>query len=284
MSVKVEKTENKNEVKLEITIEAKVFDAGIKTVFNKNAKYFNIPGFRKGKAPMNIVEKYYGSEIFYEDAFNEIVPAIYDEAVKEQKLEVVSKPEIDIVQIGKGKDLIFTAVVSTKPEVKLGKYKGIALEKTEYKVTDAAKKTVAFTGISKSSLKKVSIPKEVIYGGVKFKVTAIADKALKGKSKVTSVTIGANVTSIGKNAFDGCSKLKSITVPSKVKSLGKEAFKNCKNLKTITIKSTVLKTVGKNALKGINSKAKIKVPSKKLSSYKKLFKGKGQAATVKISK
>ena len=137
MSVKVEKTENKNEVKLEFTVEAKIFDEGIKTVFNKNAKYFNIPGFRKGKAPMNIVEKYYGSEIFYEDTFNEIVPAIYDEAVKEEKLEVVSRPEIEIVQIGKGKDLIFTAVVATKPEVKLGKYKGIALEKTEYKVTDA---------------------------------------------------------------------------------------------------------------------------------------------------
>ena len=136
MSVKVSNTENKNEVKLEFTVEAKIFDEGIKTVFNKNAKYFNIPGFRKGKAPMNIVEKYYGSQIFYEDAFNEIVPEIYDEAVKEQKLEVVSKPEIDIVQIEKGKDLIFTAVVSTKPEVKLGKYKGISLEKIEYKVED----------------------------------------------------------------------------------------------------------------------------------------------------
>ena len=71
MSVKVEKTENKNELKLEFTVEAKIFDEGIKTVFNKNAKYFNIPGFRKGKAPYNIVEKYYGSEIFYEDTFNE---------------------------------------------------------------------------------------------------------------------------------------------------------------------------------------------------------------------
>ena len=136
MSVKVSNTENKNEVKLEFTVEAKIFDEGIKTVFNKNAKYFNIPGFRKGKAPMNIVEKYYGSKIFEEDTFNEIVPAIYDEAVKEQKLEVVSRPEIDIIQIGKGKDLIFTAIVATKPEVKLGKYKGISLEKTEYKVED----------------------------------------------------------------------------------------------------------------------------------------------------
>ncbi len=136
MSVKVEKTENKNELKLEFTIESKKFDEGIKKVFTKNAKYFNIPGFRKGKAPMNIVEKYYGDEIFYEDAFNEIVPEIYDEAVKSEKLEVVSRPQIDISQMEKGKDLIFTAIVSIKPEVKLGKYKGISLEKVEYKVTD----------------------------------------------------------------------------------------------------------------------------------------------------
>ena len=136
MSVKIENTENKNELKLEFTVEAKIFDEGMKKVFAKNAKYFNIPGFRKGKAPMNIVEKYYGDEIFYEDTFNEIVPAIYDEAIKEEKLEVVSRPDIDITQIGKGKNLIFTAIVQTKPEVKLGKYKGIALEKNEYKVTD----------------------------------------------------------------------------------------------------------------------------------------------------
>ena len=78
MSIKSEKTENKNEVKLEFTIEAAKFDEAIKTVYSKNAKYFNIPGFRKGKAPMNIVERYYGDEIFYEDAFNEVVPEVYE--------------------------------------------------------------------------------------------------------------------------------------------------------------------------------------------------------------
>jgi len=135
MSVKVEKTENKNEVKLSFTIEAKIFDEGIKKVFTSNSKYFNIPGFRKGKAPYNIVERYYGAEIFYEDAFNEVVPAEYDKAIADEKLDVVSKPDIQIIQMEKGKDLIFTAVVNTKPEVKLGKYKGIALEKNEYKVT-----------------------------------------------------------------------------------------------------------------------------------------------------
>ena len=136
MSIKIEKTENKNEVKLEFTVEAKVFEEGMKKVFERNAKYFNIPGFRKGKAPMSIVERTYGSEIFYEDTFNEIVPEIYDREVKENNLEVVSRPQIDIVQIEKGKDLIFTAIVSTKPEVKLGKYKGVQIEKKEYKVED----------------------------------------------------------------------------------------------------------------------------------------------------
>lgn len=136
MSVKVEKTENKNEVKLEITVDAKVFDEGIVKVYNKNAKYFNIPGFRKGKAPINIVERYYGASIFYEDAFQDVASIAYDEAIKSEKIEVASKPEIDVIQMEKGKDLIFTAVIATKPEVKLGKYKGISLEKTEVKVTD----------------------------------------------------------------------------------------------------------------------------------------------------
>ncbi len=136
MKSKVEKTENANEVKLEITIEAEKFDAAIKKVYFKSAKYFNIPGFRKGKAPINIVEKYYGKEIFYEDAFNEVLPEEYETALKENNIEAVSRPNIDVVQIGKGKDLIFTAVVETKPEVELGKYKGIEIKKIEYNVTD----------------------------------------------------------------------------------------------------------------------------------------------------
>ena len=136
MSLKQEKTENKNELKLTFTVEADKFDNAIQSVFKKSAKYFNIPGFRKGKAPFHIVERYYGDSIFYEDAFNELVPSIYDEEIKENKIDAVSKPHIDIVQMEKGKDLIFTAIVNTKPEVKLGKYKGISLKKPEYKVTD----------------------------------------------------------------------------------------------------------------------------------------------------
>ena len=137
MSLKIEKTKNNNELKLEFTIEAKKFDEGMKKVYSKSAKYFNIPGFRKGKAPMAMVEKQYGSEIFYEDTFNEIVPEEYERELKENNIEAVSKPDIEVKQIGKGQDLIFTAIVQTKPEVKLGKYKGIELKKIEYNVTDA---------------------------------------------------------------------------------------------------------------------------------------------------
>ena len=136
MSSKVEKTKNANEVKIEVTVEASKFEEAIKKVYFQSAKYFNIPGFRKGKAPMQIVEKYYGKEIFYEDAFNEVAPKALEEAVKENKLEVVSRPDIEVTQIEKGKDLKFTAIMQTKPEVELGKYKGIEIKKVEYNVTD----------------------------------------------------------------------------------------------------------------------------------------------------
>ena len=136
MNCKVEKTDKANEVKLEFKVEAEKFDAAIQTVYKKNAKYFNIPGFRKGKAPFKMVEKTYGIQLFYEDAFNEVAGPAYEEGLKENNVEAVSKPEIDIVQIEAGKELIFTAVVQTKPEVKLGKYKGIEIKKIEYNVSD----------------------------------------------------------------------------------------------------------------------------------------------------
>lgn len=136
MKCKLEKTENANEVKFEITVEAEKFDEATKRVYFKSAKYFNIPGFRKGKAPMQIVEKYYGKEIFYEDAFNEVAQEALEQAVEENKVDVVSRPEVDIKQMEKGKDLIFTVVMQTKPEAELGKYKGIEIKKIEYNVTD----------------------------------------------------------------------------------------------------------------------------------------------------
>ena len=134
MKCKVEKTQNANEVKLKIEIEAEKFNEAIKKVYFQSAKYFNIPGFRKGKAPQNIVERYYGKEIFYEDAFNELVPDEYEKALEENKIEAVSKPQIDIITMEKGQDLVFTATVQTKPEVELGSYKGIEIPKIEYNV------------------------------------------------------------------------------------------------------------------------------------------------------
>lgn len=135
MNVNVEKLEN-SQVKLTITVPAEKFEEGMNKAFFKNAKYFSVPGFRKGKAPRSRVEKYYGEHILYEDAFNEIAPEIYDEAIKENNIEAVASPEIDIKQIGNGKELIFEALVTVKPEVELGDYKGIKLTKKEYPVTD----------------------------------------------------------------------------------------------------------------------------------------------------
>ena len=136
MSMKIEKTEKNNELKLSFVVEAAKFEDAIQKVYIKSAKYFNIPGFRKGKAPYSFIEKQYGAQIFYEDAFNEVVPGIFEEELKKANIEAVSKPEIDITQMEKGKDLIFTATIQTKPEVTLGKYKGIELKKVEYNVKD----------------------------------------------------------------------------------------------------------------------------------------------------
>lgn len=134
MSVKVEKLEN-SLVKLEITIEAEKFEEALQKAFFRNAKYFSVPGFRKGKAPRNIVERYYGENVLFEDAFNIVAPEYYEDAIKVNNVDAVASPEIDITQMEKGKDLIFVATVAVKPEVKLGEYKGVKVEKKEYKVT-----------------------------------------------------------------------------------------------------------------------------------------------------
>ena len=135
MNAKVEKLEN-SQVKIEITIEAEKFEEAMQKAFFRNAKHFAVPGFRKGKAPRNIVEKHYGESILYEEAFNIAAPDVYDEVIKENNIEAVASPEIDITQIGSGKDLVFTAVVTVKPEMKLGKYKGLKVAKKDYPVTD----------------------------------------------------------------------------------------------------------------------------------------------------
>ncbi len=135
MSVQVEKLE-KNMAKLTIEASAEEFDNAIQKAFHKNKNKLNVQGFRKGKAPYALVEKMYGAGIFYEDAANEIIPEAYEKAANESGLEIVSRPDIDVVQVEKGKNFIFTAEVAVKPEVTLGQYKGIEVEKKEVTVTD----------------------------------------------------------------------------------------------------------------------------------------------------
>lgn len=135
MSLQVEKLEN-NTAKLTIEVEASKFDKAIQKAYQKNKNKFNIPGFRKGKVPYAMVEKMYGAAVFYEDAANELISGAYAQAAEESGLEIVARPEINVTQIEKGKPFIFEAEVTTKPEVKLGKYKGIKVEKADATVTD----------------------------------------------------------------------------------------------------------------------------------------------------
>ncbi|ABK62421.1 trigger factor [Clostridium novyi] len=135
MNTKIERVEN-NVVKLEITVEKEKFNEAIKKAYKKNVKRFNVPGFRKGKAPMNIITRYYGEGVFYEDAINTCCEEAYPMAVEEHNLQPVDYPKIDIVEIGSGKDFVFTAEVVTRPEVKLENYKGVEAKKNTYEVTD----------------------------------------------------------------------------------------------------------------------------------------------------
>lgn len=136
MSLQVEKLE-KNMVKLTVEVAGEQFEEAIKTAYNKNKNRFNIPGFRKGKAPLAMIEKMYGVEVFYEDAANIVLDATYPGAAEESKLDIVSRPSIDLVQIEKGKSFIYTATVAVKPEVTLGDYMGLEVEKAAAEVTDA---------------------------------------------------------------------------------------------------------------------------------------------------
>ena len=134
MSLQVEKLEN-NTAKLTIEVPAEELDKAIQKAYQKNKNKFNVPGFRKGKVPYAMIEKMYGAGVFYEEAANDLIPEAYANAAAESELEIVARPEISVTQIEKGKPFVFEAEVTLKPEVKLGEYKGIKVEKADTKVT-----------------------------------------------------------------------------------------------------------------------------------------------------
>ncbi len=194
MNAKVETLE-KSMVKLTIEVDAAKFEEGMQKAYNKNKGKMNIQGFRKGKAPRQIIEKTYGPEVFYDDAANYCIPEAYDNAVEEASLEVVSRPEIDAVQIEKGKSFIFTAVVAVKPEITLGEYKGIEVEKREVEVSDEDidaeiqkvqeqnSRIVEITDRRVADKDIVNIDFEGFVGGVAFE---------GGKGENFDLTIGSN--------------------------------------------------------------------------------------------
>ena len=136
MKAKVEKIET-NVVKLEIRVEAEKFDAALTKAYNKNKSRYNIPGFRKGKVPMAMVKKFYGVEVFYDDAVNFAIDESYPAALNEENIRPVDYPQVDIVELGEGKELVYTATVTTYPEIELGEYKGLDIKKPVYEVEDA---------------------------------------------------------------------------------------------------------------------------------------------------
>ncbi|SMC24729.1 trigger factor [Clostridium acidisoli DSM 12555] len=135
MNTKLEKLEN-NVVKFEITVEAEKFNEAVQKAYKKNSKKFNVPGFRKGKAPLSIIKQYYGEGVFYEDAINFCCDDTYPVALEENNIKPVDYPEIDVVDIGDGKDFVYTAKVTVTPEVELGEYKDLEVKKVKYPVTE----------------------------------------------------------------------------------------------------------------------------------------------------
>jgi len=136
MKAKVEKLET-NVIKLEIRVEAEKFDAALTKAYNKNKSRYNIPGFRKGKVPMAMVKKFYGVEAFYDDAVNFAIDESYPTVLNEENIKPVDYPQIDIIELGEGKELVYTATVTTYPEIELGEYKGLDIKKAVYEVEDS---------------------------------------------------------------------------------------------------------------------------------------------------
>lgn len=135
MAVQVEKKE-KNMAVITVTVPAEDFAKAMKETYNREKGRYSLPGFRKGHAPQKMIEQFYGKGVFFEGAVNSCINKTYADAAKESGLDIVSRPEIDVTQVEAGKDLIYTATVAVKPDVTLGEYKGIEVQKADMTVTD----------------------------------------------------------------------------------------------------------------------------------------------------
>ena len=194
MSVQVEKLE-KNMAKLTIEVSAEEFEKGIQAAYLKEKGKISLPGFRKGKAPRKMIEKMYGVGVFYEEAANNVMPMAYSNAAKESELEIVSNPEIDIVQIEAGKPFIFTATVAVKPEVTLGEYKGVEVKKADLTVTDEEIEAELKKEQEKNS-RTVNVDDRVVENGdmIKLDFEGFVDGVAfdGGKGENYDLTIGSN--------------------------------------------------------------------------------------------
>ena len=195
MSFKVEQLEEKNMVKLVIEASAEEFEAGLNAAYNKNKNKISVPGFRKGKAPRKMIEQLYGSQIFFEDAANEIIPDAYADAAKESGLDIVSQPKVSIEQLESGKPFIFAAEVAVRPEVELGEYKGVEVTKADVEVTDADVEE-ELKKVQDQNSRTVSVEDRAVKDGdmtvIDFEVFIDGEAFEGGKGENYPLTIGSH--------------------------------------------------------------------------------------------
>ena len=245
MNVKVENIE-KNVVQLEIEVDAAKFEEGMQLSYKKNASKFAVPGFRKGKAPRHIVERYYGEGALYDDAINIVCGEAYEKAIEENNIQPVDRPEIDIKQIGSKQNLIFTAKVTVKPEVELGAYMGVEAEKVTATVTDE-EVDAEFQKIVEKNSRLVTITDRPVQSGdtaiIDFEgfIDGVAFEG--GKGTDYSLVIGSNTfipgfedQLIGKNAGEEIDV--NVSFPEEY---GKEELNGKPALFKVTIKEIKVK-------------------------------------------
>ncbi|MBQ6886418.1 MAG: trigger factor [Lachnospiraceae bacterium] len=195
MSLQLEKLEN-NMAKLTIEVPAEELEKAIEKAYQKNKSKISVPGFRKGKVPRKMIEQMYGKEVFYEDAANELIPDAYENAVKECEEEIVSSPKIEVTKIEAGEPFVFTAEVALKPEVKLGKYKGVKIEKIETEVTEE-EVTAALEKERENNARTISVEDRAVKDGdmtvIDFEgfVDGVAFEGGKGENYPLTIGSGA---------------------------------------------------------------------------------------------